>query len=275
MDIVLNRRIVCEKAFTLAETVIALVVGAMVLVTMWGVYGGVQRSAAAVTKKLDMLQLPYEVVQGIAEDLDRIVASQSDTQITVENKIIDGYPAARLTIKRTMDDGKGKQQEFETIIWQSSYDYDGDANGLTMYRSHTGITLEDKFLDERRADWEQAYSFVPVCSGVTHFSVHVPAGEELVEAWTGPQLPRGLVVTVSFAEPMETMEGTWEVPEEEKTVRAVAIGRTRTIAFTIVEPEFEDEEEEEKEKDEDEEEEAESGPTGPDEPNEPTRPRGR
>jgi hypothetical protein len=281
METSTNRKVMFKKAFTLAEVVIAVVVGAMVLVTMWSVYGHAQKSAAAVTRKLDTLQLPNEIQQGIAEDLDRIIASGSDTKITVENKVIDGYPAARLAIKRTIEDGKGKENEFETIIWQSSYDYDSDVNGLTLYRSHTGINLEDKLLDEGRADWEKAYPFVPVCSRVTCFTVQIPMGEQLIDRWTNPKLPRGLIVSLSFAEPIETAVGTWEVPEEEKITRAVAIDRTRKVRFTVVMPSLEEEgveengeeaAEEEEDKTEDEESEEDEGRVTPG-PNEPVSPR--
>jgi hypothetical protein len=281
METSTNRKVMFKKAFTLAEVVIAVVVGAMVLVTMWSVYGHAQKSAAAVTRKLDTLQLPNEIQQGIAEDLDRIIASGSDTKITVENKVIDGYPAARLAIKRTIEDGKGKENEFETIIWQSSYDYDSDANGLTLYRSHTGINLEDKLLDEGRADWEKAYPFVPVCSRVTCFTVQIPMGEQLIDRWTNPKLPRGLIVSLSFAEPIETAVGTWEVLEEEKITRAVAIDRTRKVRFTVVMPSLEEEgveengeeaAEEEEDKTEDEESEEDEGRVTPG-PNEPVSPR--
>jgi hypothetical protein len=46
-------------------------------------------------------------------------------------------------------------------------------------------------------------------------------------------LPPGVRVTVSFAQPHETVRGAWEVQEEEKISRTIAIDKTRKIKFVI------------------------------------------
>ncbi|MBA7698919.1 hypothetical protein ES703_107602 [subsurface metagenome] len=150
-----------QLGFSLAEVLAALMIAAMVLVAVLGIYSRAETSAVAITRKLDEFRLPSEVLQRIAEDLDRMVTPGSDTRITVENKTEKGYPTARLIIVNTIYDSKNKRQVFEQIIWQSSFD--NDANGLVLYRSHTGIALEDKLLDEQRKSWEKAFSFVPTC----------------------------------------------------------------------------------------------------------------
>lgn len=218
-----------QFGFSLAEVLAALTIAAMVLVAVLGIYSRAETSAAAITRKLDESRLPSEVLQRIAEDLDRMVTPGSDTRITVENKIVKGYPTARLTILNTIYDSKDKKQAFEEIIWQSSFD--NDANGLVLYRSHTGIALEDKLLDEQRKSWEKAFSFVPICTGVTFFRVQVPVNEDFLYKWTSDSLPRGIVVTISFAEPFKTLTGTWDVPDVGKIMRTVAIDRTRKIRF--------------------------------------------
>ncbi len=221
-----------QLGFSLAEMLAALTIAAMVLVAVLGIYSRAETSAAAITRKLDESRLPSEVLQRIAEDLDRMVTPGSDTRITVENKIVKGYPTARLTILNTIYDSKNKKQVFEEIIWQSSFD--NDANGLVLYRSHTGIALEDKLLDEQRKSWEKAFSFVPICTGVTFFEIQVPVSGDFLRnlhKWTSGSLPRGIVVTISFAEPFKTLTGTWDVPDVEKTMRTVAIDRTRKIRF--------------------------------------------
>ena len=218
-----------QLGFSLAEVLAALTIAAMVLVAVLGIYSRAETSAAAITRKLDESRLPSEVLQRIAEDLDRMVTPGSDTRITVENKIVKGYPTARLTILNTIYDSKDKKQAFEEIIWQSSFD--NDANGLVLYRSHTGIALEDKLLDEQRKSWEKAFSFVPICTGVTFFRVQVPVNEDFLYKWTSDSLPRGIVVTISFAEPFKTLTGTWDVPDVGKIMRTVAIDRTRKIRF--------------------------------------------
>jgi hypothetical protein len=46
-------------------------------------------------------------------------------------------------------------------------------------------------------------------------------GEELIEKWNGAP-PRGIIVTISFAEPYKRADGAFDVPEEEKYIRTIA-----------------------------------------------------
>jgi hypothetical protein len=230
-----------RHGFSLAEALASVVIGAMVMVAMLQVYGQADKSAASIRRRIDSSRLPSEILQRIAEDLDGIIASDPGTRITVENKFVKGYPASRLTIEKTIKDSRNRAQVFEKIVWQSAYDYFSDVNGLTLFRSHSGMSLEDKLLDEKRANIEKEYPLVPICSGVTYFKIQVPRGEELLERWAGTRLPPGVVVTISFAYPFETVEGTLDVLEEEKTTRAIAIDRTRKMKFEIVRTEPDEE----------------------------------
>jgi len=225
------------RGFSLTEVLAALMIGAMVLVAVLGIYSQAGRSAAAITRKLDNLRLPSEVLQHIAEDLDRIIASGSDTKVVIENKLNNLYPTARLTILKNYFDKERKPQTFEEIIWQTSYDYDTDS--LALYRSHSGLGLEDKLLDERRQDWEKGYPFVPICTGITYFKIQVLRGENLSDRWSGSP-PQGIVVTISFAEPFKTVAGDLDVPDEEKITRTIAVDRTRKISFIFVKKEDEE-----------------------------------
>ncbi len=224
--------------FSLAEVLAALTIGAMVLVSVLGVYSRAERSAAAITRKLDSSRPACEVLQRIAEDLDGIIASSSDTKVTIENKFENGYPTARLRILKTIYDRRNKKQTFESTVWQTNYDY--DANGLVLYRSHSGIAPEDKLLDEQKEDWEREL-FVPICAGVTFFKIQVPKGEDFQDKWTSSSLPSGIVVTISFAQPFKTLAGTLDVPDVEKITRTIAIDRTRKIKFIFVKKEDEEE----------------------------------
>jgi prepilin-type N-terminal cleavage/methylation domain-containing protein len=225
-----------KPAFSLAEVLVALTIGAMILVAVLGIYSRAENSAAAITRKLDSARLPCEVLQRIAEDLDRVVAPGADTKITIENKFENGFSTARLTVLRTIYDSRNRKQTFERIVWQTSYD--NDAVSLVLYRSHSGIALEDKLLDEQKEDWEKEL-FVPICTGVTFFKIQVPIGEGFQDNWTSDSLPAGIVVTISFAEPFKTVAGILDVPEEEKITRNIAIDRTRTIKFVLAKKEDE------------------------------------
>ena len=224
-----------RKGFTLAELITALVVGSMVMVVMLSIYSHAERTSAAIIRKVDSSQVGADVLQLIAEDIDRLIGSGSNVKVSVESKFdTDGYSTARLTIEKSIYDKKNKPQPFEKIVWQSDYDYNSDTPGLVLYRSHSGMGLEDKLLDEKRADWEADYTFVPVCQCVTYFRVQVPREDEFYERWTRTALPPGIVVTISFAEPFDTVLNTLDVPEEEKIVRSIAIDRSRNKKFKII-----------------------------------------
>lgn len=226
-----------RAGFSLAEVITALTIGAMVLVAVVGIYGRAERSAAAVTRKLDNSRLPSEVMQLIAEDLDGIISTDSGTKITIENKFKSGLPTARLTISRTFHDSRNKEQTLEKIVWQSNFDFESDIDGLVLYRSHSGIGLEDKLLDKNKEDWEKEL-FVPICTGITFFRIRVPRGEIPLDRWTSSSLPPGIEVTISFAEPYKKADGTLDVPDEEKITRTMAIDKTRNIKFTIEKKDF-------------------------------------
>jgi prepilin-type N-terminal cleavage/methylation domain-containing protein len=225
-----------SRGFSLAEVLAALTIGSMVMVAVLGIYRRAEKSVAAVTRRLDGSRLPGEVLQRIAEDLDNVVSSSSDVKITIDNKfenIAPGVrvPAARLIITRTIEDSQDKEQIFKEITWQSSYDFLGASNTLTLYRSAGGLDMEDKVLEKYKDDFERE-AFVPICSGITFFNIGALAGREPIERWNGTP-PRGIVITISFAEPYKKADGTFDVPEEEKITRTIAVDRTRKIRFNI------------------------------------------
>jgi prepilin-type N-terminal cleavage/methylation domain-containing protein len=223
-----------RSGFSLAEMLVALTIGAMVLVAVLSIYNRAETSAAAIGRKLDSSRLPSEVLQCIVEDIDKTVSPGADSKVTVENKFENGFSTARLTLLKTIYNDKNEKQTFEKIVWQAKYDK--DANGLILYRSHSGIAMEDKLLDENKENWEREL-FVPVCTGITYFKVQVPAGDVLQDNWLNDALPRGIVVTISFASPFKTIAGTLDVSEDEKIVRHIAVDRTKAVKFQFAKKE--------------------------------------
>jgi len=238
----LHKLLRLQSGFSLAEMLVALMIGAMILVTVLGILSRAQRSAAAVTTKLDRSRLPSEIIQRIAEDFDGILSSGSGTRIVVSNRMsTQGYSTARLEIIKTVYDSENKPQTFEKIIWQAGYDFDSDDQGLVLYRSHSGIDLEDRLLEKSRVGNREEELFVPICSGVTLFRIQLPGSEgelgdekKLLDQWNAQSLPHGIIVTISFSEPFRTIEGTLEVPEKEKFIRTIAIDRTRNIPVKFI-----------------------------------------
>jgi len=220
-----------EFGFSLAEVFTALTIGSILLVVVLGIYNQASNSAAAITEKLNSSNLSSETLQRIAEDLDNIIAAGSNTTITIENKFDHGYPSGRMIIEKRFYDNDTQLQIFEKIIWQSSYDFESPVPGLAVYRSHSGIALEDKLLDRPKQDWEREL-FITICEGVTLFKLQAKQKNKIVDEWMTKTLPHAVIATISFTEPFETLDGTFDVFEEEKDKRTIVIDRTRKLGFT-------------------------------------------
>jgi len=228
----MSRQAGYRGGYSLGEMLVAMVIGAMVLTAILGVYGRAHRAAEAVRNKIETPVLTAEVLQLIAQDLDRVLGAE-DVSIQVRNGFDNGFVTAQLILRRTVRDSQNKEQLLEEIVWRGAYDYDSAIPGLVLYRSHEGVGLEDKLLDGKREDLESQYPLIPVCRGVTFFKIEVPKGIGFVDRWSEATLPTGVKVTLSFAEPYETVRGTRDVQEYEKTSRTIAIDRTRAIKFAV------------------------------------------
>ena len=136
------------------------------------------------------------------------------------------------SINTKYKDPTDKEQEYEEIIWQCSPNYDGDANDLVLYRSYSGVAPEDKLLDKNK-ETSTLDAYIPVCRGVTYFTVEAITIEgEKQLMWTN-SLPTGIVLTISFATPFKNIQGIYDVPENEKYSRTIAIDKSREIKFEI------------------------------------------
>ena len=225
--------------FTLTETLAALAIGTMVLVVVLALYSRAQSGAAGVINNLERNRLPREIFQRISEDIDRITNSGQEPKMSFENKYQEGYSGARLEIYNQFTNAKNQPEVLERIIWQSNVEPEGLGKpGLTLYRSHSGKTLEDNLLDSQKEPWQREL-FVPICTGLTHFSVVAPDVNDVndvnedIEKWSGDTLPLAIYISVSMAEPIKSAEGTLEVAVEEIISRTLTIDRTRKPTFTI------------------------------------------
>jgi prepilin-type N-terminal cleavage/methylation domain-containing protein len=229
----------CECGFSLVELLAVLVISTVLVVAAMGVYSRMQRSAGELNAAVETQQLPNEILQRIAEDLDKIVAPLSgragDTKISIRNKLDGSYQSAQLKITRTYYDNKNQKQLFDEIIWQSNYDF--DANGLILYRSHSGLTVEDKLLGEEKSKTNREL-FIPLAAGLTCFKIEVPRGSGFLQAWTSDSLPRAVKISLSFALPYRDDSGRFTVLENEMITRTVAIDRTRQMKFKFVPPDL-------------------------------------
>ncbi|MFH1370141.1 MAG: prepilin-type N-terminal cleavage/methylation domain-containing protein [Planctomycetota bacterium] len=227
MKKIINAR---NRAFTLIEILAALTIGSMVLLVVLALYSRAQAGASNCLAKLESHRLPREILQRIAEDLDRIAGSGQQARIDIQNKFQDGLPVAKMEILRLINDAKGQPQPLEKIVWQSSID--PDTGLLTLYRSHSGIALEDKLLDDQKEPWQREL-FVPVCTGLTFFKIEVLQGGAFLDRWSNENMPPAVTVKLSFVQPYKTLSGTLDVPEEDKIIRTLAVDRTRKLPFTL------------------------------------------
>jgi hypothetical protein len=105
---------------------------------------------------------------------------------------------------------------------------------MTLYRSHSGLNLEDAVVDNLRSGDEKPDNFVPICPGLTYFGVYAlsDAGE-LAPQWQQYIMPGGIVVKVSLHSMIQMEDGSFVLPEENIVSRVVAVDRTRPMAYKL------------------------------------------
>lgn len=220
-----------RKAFSLAEIIAALTVGSMVMISVLTIYTRLNKASNSIISNIDSSNLALEVLQKIAEDIDRLTVTDENVKLTFENKTNEGFQVAQLVVRKPFYNRENEEDNFEKIIWRAGFDYDSDANGLVLYRSHSGITSEDYLLHGQK-ERDERELFIPICEGMTYFKIQAVEGETLIDVWKNEnKLPAGIAVTISFAEPFKAVTGLWEVYEEDMTTRIIAVNKTRRIPF--------------------------------------------
>ena len=221
-----------RAGFSLGELLAVVIIGSMILVAILTIYSRASQAADAVLRKIDGPSWTSEVLQLIAEDLGRTL-SADDVTVQIRNGSDNGFQRAELVLRRTYHDSENKEQTLEAITWRAGYDHGGQTPGLVIYRSYEGIGREDKLLDDNREEWEKQYPFVPICRGVTLFQIQACKGEDLVDQWPASSPPAGVKITLSFRTPRKTVTGVYDVAEQDKVSRTVAVDPTRQIAFAL------------------------------------------
>lgn len=237
----MSEQIKKRVAFTLIETIVVLMLAALVLMAVLGIYGRVRASAATILDRLQQNRLQVEILQKIAEDIDRLAAPGFDATINFQSKLDNGYSSSRLilensyygTDERTKAD---KKDTFERVEWVTSYDPYIDA--LKLYRMQSGLNAEDNLLGAAPDSDENKEKYIPVADGVTLFEVKAQQGETVLGAWTSETLPKAVRVGISFVPPQELADGSIGVPEEQVFYRTIAIDRTRLIPYQFVKKNF-------------------------------------
>ena len=226
------------SAFTLVETVVVLMLASLILVAVLGVYGRMRVNAVTILDRLQQNRLQAEILQKIAEDIDRLAAPGFEATINFQNKLDNGYRSAKLVLLNSYYGIKDKKETYEKIEWRSSYDPLYDT--LKLYRMHGGLNVEDRVLGVNPKE----PPFIPVADGLTHFELKAQQGENILGAWKSETLPKAVRIGISFAPLQELNDGSIGVPEDQIFFRTVAIDRTRLIPYQFVKKNFELPEEE-------------------------------
>jgi type II secretory pathway component PulJ len=233
----MSKQIQNRVAFTLIETIVVLMLAALVLMAVLGIYDRVRASGVTIMDRLEQNRLQIEILQKIAEDIDRLAAPGFDATITFQNKLDNGYRSSRMVLENSYYGNGDKRETYERIEWVTNYDPYQDA--LTLYRMHSGLNAEDQLLKQvSDSDKEQKDLYIPVATGVTLFEVKAQQGETILGAWNAETLPKAVRVGLSFALKQELTDGSIGVPEELVFFRTIAIDRTRTIPYEFVKKKF-------------------------------------
>lgn len=221
--------------FTLVEILTVLIISTMIVMAAIMIFSRVRADAAAINLRLDGQNLPQEILQKIAEDLDRLASPGFDAKVSFRNKIDNGFNAAQMIIESryNLSGTPPKPQNYERIVWQANYDL--SINSLVLYRSHSGLNYEDKVVDKARQDEADKELFVPVYPGLTHFQIEAITGTEQAQpSWQSEMLPRGILIHLSVDSFQMLPDGSFVLPQESIITRAVAIDRTRPITYEFV-----------------------------------------
>jgi prepilin-type N-terminal cleavage/methylation domain-containing protein len=223
-----------RKAFTLIETLTVLALTAMLLTAVLLMYQQVRGSVGRIAAHLDENRLVREILQKIAEDLDRLAAPGFDATMQFRNKFDNGFNSAQLTLENKYY-GKGtppRAEVYDRVVWQTSYDTFSQT--LILYRMHEGLNLEDKVIESGSDVSPSAGLYIPITDGLTHFEIQSQSGDALTMAWSSETLPTAVRVGISFSPLEELPTGRLGVPEEKIVYRTVAIDRTRYIPYQFV-----------------------------------------
>ena len=232
-----HKNVQSRKALTLIEVVVVLMLAGMIILAVMGIYNRVRASAVVILDRLEQNRLQMEILQKIAEDIDRLAAPGFDATINFSNKLDNGLRSAQLILENSYYNRSDQKSIYERIIWQTNYDVDTDS--LMLYRLHEGLNVEDKVLEKNPESSSSAGLFIPVVSGVTYFEFKAQQGEQVLSAWQGEALPKAVRASLSFEPLRELEDGSVGVPEEAITFRTIAIDRTRMIPYQFIKKDFE------------------------------------
>ena len=76
-----------RDGFTLIEVVLVVSIASMIVISVLALYSRARETAVSISNKISEGVLPREVLQLIAEDVDKMATMGVDTTINIENKL--------------------------------------------------------------------------------------------------------------------------------------------------------------------------------------------
>lgn len=223
-----------RAAFTFIETLTAVLLTGLLLTALLALFGQLRRGMARLAEPMQQDRLAYEILQKIAEDIDRIAAPGFEAGLQFRNKFDNGLNSAQLLVENKYYGSAipPTAEIFDRVIWQTQYD--PFTKSLILYRLHEGLNLEDKIIEQTAARSPSLGLFIPITDGLTHFEVVILEGQTTLFQWTNPALPTAIRIGISFTPPAPLPDGRVAVPTEAIFYRTVAIDRTRVIPYEFV-----------------------------------------
>lgn len=223
-----------RAAFTFIETLTAVLLTGLLLTALLALFSQLRRGMARLAEPMQQDRLAYEILQKIAEDIDRIAAPGFEAGLQFRNKFDNGLNSAQLLVENKYYGSAipPTAEIFDRVIWQTQYD--PFTKSLILYRLHEGLNLEDKIIEQTAARSPSLGMFIPVTDGLTHFEVVIVDGQTTLFQWTNPTLPTSIRIGISFAPPAPLPDGRVAVPTEAIIYRTVAIDRTRVIPYEFI-----------------------------------------
>jgi len=229
-----------RRAFALVELLTALFIVCILVMALTTIYESSTNAIAAINQRIEKGASTSEIMRLIVDDVTKASSADTDTSFTLRSKLSGGIALYRLEIASKIYDNSGKELVYQKIIWQS--DYDLFTGTISLYRCSGGMIPADPVLSTEAKENPQSDIFVPVCQGLTYFTIQIPQIQDTPEGqiinyldqWEAAEMPGGVIVDLSFEPPVEYVTGETEVLIEDRLIESISLNRSREYRFQFI-----------------------------------------
>ncbi len=233
-------RKICRDGFALVELLTALFIVCILVIALTTIYDASTRAIASINQRIEKGASTSEIMQLIVDDITKASSAGTDTTFTLKSKLAGGAVLYRFEVASKIYDNTGKELIYQKVIWQS--DVDLFTGTMSLYRCAGGMMPSSPVASEQAKENPQSDIFVPICQGLTYFTIKVPQIQDTpqgqvvdyLDQWSNPEMPGGVVVELSFELPVEYVTGETEVLPEDRLVESISINRSKEYKFQFV-----------------------------------------